>query len=189
MKKLNFKDIYKPPFKNIWNIVHCSNDVFAFQISSTVSNKKGTDITEILNCGYSENQKLIFENIDSLRYEESYLYLGDKEIISIRGYGYLTGTGGLNLSVEVADKIQDDFGMWVLGVLKNKIKVELSNEMLIRLELKSFNYPKDYTEPKGFSIDEIRKERVKCFSEYKLILDKKSVLSSSKKNYIKSFFE
>ncbi len=42
-------------------------------------------------------------------------------LISIRGYGYLTGTGGLNLSGEEADKIQDEFGQYIVDKLNGKI--------------------------------------------------------------------
>jgi len=38
----------------------------------------------------------------------------------IRGWGYLIGTGGLNLSAEKAAKIQDDFGNWIVETLSKK---------------------------------------------------------------------
>lgn len=36
------------------------------------------------------------------------------------GWGYLIGTGGLNLSAEEAAKIQDDFGNWIVETLSKK---------------------------------------------------------------------
>lgn len=38
----------------------------------------------------------------------------------VRGWGYLIGTGGLNLSAEEATKIQDDFGNWIVETLSKK---------------------------------------------------------------------
>ena len=35
----------------------------------------------------------------------------------IRGWGHLTGTGGLHLSESAAAKIQDDFGQYIVETL------------------------------------------------------------------------
>ena len=40
--------------------------------------------------------------------------------IMIRGWGYLTGTGGLNLSHEEASNIQDTFAEFIISRLNNK---------------------------------------------------------------------
>lgn len=40
-----------------------------------------------------------------------------KPILRIRGWGYLTGTGGLHLSQEEAIKIQDEFGDYIVEQL------------------------------------------------------------------------
>lgn len=37
-----------------------------------------------------------------------------------KGWGYLIGAGGLNLSAEEAVKIQDDFGNWIVNTLNKK---------------------------------------------------------------------
>lgn len=42
------------------------------------------------------------------------------KIMLVRGWGYLIGTGGLNLSAEEAAKIQDDFGNWIVETLSKK---------------------------------------------------------------------
>lgn len=47
------------------------------------------------------------------------LYDGN-QIITIRGWGYLTGVGGLNLSDEEACKIQDEFGKYIIDKLNGK---------------------------------------------------------------------
>lgn len=40
----------------------------------------------------------------------------------VRGWGYLTGTGGLNLPSSVAEKIQDEFISYILSRLNGKPK-------------------------------------------------------------------
>lgn len=45
----------------------------------------------------------------------------DGPILRIRGWGYLTGTGGLHLSEEEAIKIQDEFGDYIIEQLNKNI--------------------------------------------------------------------
>ena len=42
----------------------------------------------------------------------------------VRGWGYLTGTGGLNLPEDVAAKIQDEFISYILSRLNNESKID-----------------------------------------------------------------
>lgn len=42
------------------------------------------------------------------------IYIDGCKILLIRGWGYLTGIGGLNLSYEEATKIQDNFCEWCI---------------------------------------------------------------------------
>jgi len=53
----------------------------------------------------SENKQIILYN--------------HQEILLIRGWGRLTGRGGLNLPEEEAIKIQDDFAEWIIETLNN----------------------------------------------------------------------
>lgn len=55
--------------------------------------------------------------ISEVSYKDCNLYIRDKCIAAIRGWGYLVGTGGLNLPEEEAAKIQDDFGNWIVETL------------------------------------------------------------------------
>ena len=58
------------------------------------------------------------------KHEDGYILIqkDDKwyKIMLIRGWGYLIGTGGLNLSADKAAKIQDDFGNWIVETLSKK---------------------------------------------------------------------
>ena len=59
-----------------------------------------------------------------LKYEDGYISIKKEDkwfkIMLVRGWGYLIGTGGLNLSAEEAAKIQDDFGNWIVETLSKK---------------------------------------------------------------------
>lgn len=51
-------------------------------------------------------------------YKNEMVYINGKATLLVRGWGYLTGTGGLNLSPDVAAKIQDDFCEWCVRILR-----------------------------------------------------------------------
>lgn len=54
-----------------------------------------------------------------LTYKDSYVMLDGENIISIRSWGRLTGTGGgLGLKPDKASNIQDEFGEWIIKTLK-----------------------------------------------------------------------
>lgn len=48
------------------------------------------------------------------------IYLNGNILAVVRGWGYLTGTGGLNLAPEEAAKIQDEFALFVVTCLRNE---------------------------------------------------------------------
>lgn len=58
-----------------------------------------------------------------LSYMDGMVYINHdgviKEFILIRGWGHLTGSGGLNLKPEVAAKLQDDLGNYIVETLSN----------------------------------------------------------------------
>lgn len=58
------------------------------------------------------------------KYEKEYVWIKIEEnwfkIILLRGWGHLTGVGGLHLPPDVAAKIQDEFGEWIAKTLNNK---------------------------------------------------------------------
>ncbi len=49
-----------------------------------------------------------------------YIYLNGDLLLVVRGWGYLTGTGGLHLDNEEAAKIQDDFALFVVTCLRGE---------------------------------------------------------------------
>lgn len=71
------------------------------------------------------NSKQKSQFAETFVYEDSYIYYKDDNedlhpVISIRGWGYLTSPGGLNLSSDDAAKIQDDFGKYIVEKLNEK---------------------------------------------------------------------
>ena len=48
------------------------------------------------------------------------IYLNGDLLLVVRGWGYLTGTGGLNLGEKEAAKIQDDFAQHVVNCLRGE---------------------------------------------------------------------
>lgn len=48
------------------------------------------------------------------------VFLDDTMLLRIRGWGYLTGIGGLNLGVDIANKLTNDFGYWIKNKLTSK---------------------------------------------------------------------
>lgn len=117
---MDFKEVYKLPFK-LYNYTVLTNDMkraFDFNIKAllihlddvVLSPKQKELIVDKLN------GKTTTPIID-VSYKSPYLYIKDKCIAVVRGWGYLVGTGGLNLPEEEAAKIQDDFGNWIVETL------------------------------------------------------------------------
>ncbi|WP_290193474.1 hypothetical protein [Paramuribaculum intestinale] len=52
--------------------------------------------------------------------EDGHIYLNGDLILVVRGWGYLTGAGCLNLSNEEALKIQDEFAQHVVNCLRGE---------------------------------------------------------------------
>ena len=110
----NWNDIYELPLHQdeygTWVYDNKSNFVFQFE---KVNENNRKDILDILN-GVREP-----ESIDHVfTYEDRYIVMdGEREIILIRGWGNLTGTGAHNLPSEEAANIQDTFAAWIIEKL------------------------------------------------------------------------
>ena len=74
-----------------------------------ISEDKQQLIVDILN-GKTESDLNL-----SLSYNNGIIYAQEREFIIIRGWGYLTGSGGLGLSQEVAALIQDQFALYIIN--------------------------------------------------------------------------
>lgn len=119
-----FKDYYKFPLKLQYSKVFTDDYQMAFDFVQqflvkdcfTISDEDKQIIVEILNG--TINNKL--QDINLL-YKDGTIFCEEKEFIWIRGWGYLTGTGGgLGLLPELASKIQDEFGEFIVNKLNGK---------------------------------------------------------------------
>lgn len=113
-KELTFKDVYQLPlrideFCPIY--VFSENNVTAFNIITEDADL----ISEILEIINGNSKKKISNNV---AFEDGYILIDREPVLLVRGWGYLTGSGGLNLPSEKAAKIQDDFADWVVNRLK-----------------------------------------------------------------------
>lgn len=130
MKQIpNFNDVYKLPLhadeylpSMVWTADR--NSAFDFvtgtndniEVDEFITLETTNQYLDVINC----KQKSHFEH--TFVYEDSYIYWIDGEgnrnpVISIRGWGHLISPGGLNLSIEDAIKIQDDFGNYIVEKL------------------------------------------------------------------------
>lgn len=120
MSNITFKDVYKPPFRvdEFCPInVRSSNNVMTF----TYFRYNQDDLKEMVAILNGESEKRITDNV---RYENTVIYIDDCPVLRVRGWGHLTGCGAMNLPVEVAVKIQDDFGEWVVNKLTKREEYE-----------------------------------------------------------------
>ena len=122
-KKLKiWSDIYKLPLRDPMII-----DKFR---GGRVYDKKNNFVFQFLDLKYSE-QKIILEilngnykptikHIYSVGEDPNIILCDNIPIIMIRGWGNLTGTGALHLSIEDATNIQDTFRDWIINKLTVK---------------------------------------------------------------------
>lgn len=113
IKLMTYKDIYKFPlskeddFHWVWD--NEDNFVFQFEIND---DRFQNNVLEILN---GERKPLNNKNIFS--HKEGLIMLEDKPVITIRGWGNLTGSGAHKLSGDNAANIQDTFAEYIIETL------------------------------------------------------------------------
>ena len=114
-KQINFLDVYQPPFSVDDCLVYIYSNNHGRAFNCLVRNREAmNDIVDILN---GKSDKKIQKWV---RYSNCTIYIDERPILLIRGWGHLIGVGGLNLPAEQAEKTQDDFGEWVVRKLKGE---------------------------------------------------------------------
>lgn len=116
-EELTFSQVYKLPLqvdRYCPDYIYTSNEVMAL----TMYNDDDEDsylIVDIINGTIKSEFK------HKITYDKNNAIILFDEVpkIMIRGWGHLTGTGALNLSEEVAVKIQDDFAEYIIEKLTN----------------------------------------------------------------------
>jgi len=112
MKRI-FEKAFTPPFKvdDMLGWVWDANHNFAFQFLINLPKDKAREFENIIN----GNAKPKIKN--EYKHEEGVISINGKQLILMRGWGYLTGTGGLNLDSETAADIQDDLADYIVEKL------------------------------------------------------------------------
>lgn len=131
---MDFKEAYKLPLKMQHGMVFTANGQRAFDFTYAWRREDGYFVNEATQEAIIDlinGRKGRFSEDLKLSYKDSYIYTSitgePKEFISIRGWGMLTGTGGLRLPDEEAVKIQDDFAMYIIDALSSQRSIAMKN--------------------------------------------------------------
>ena len=78
-------------------------------------------ISEVVN-GNLDRRAIPYLTEHTFKYKENATIVDEKDevFLIVRGWGHLTGCGGLNLPVDKASAIQDEFGQYVVDKLNGK---------------------------------------------------------------------
>ncbi len=122
--KDNFKKYYKFPLNGFYSKVFTADNHIAFDFAiqllypdaMVTSNTQRASIIGAINDGIQLSSEY------KVSFKDGVICFDDKPIIIIRGWGYLTGGGthALNLEPEVAAKIQDEFGEYIVDIFSGK---------------------------------------------------------------------
>jgi hypothetical protein len=118
IEELTFRDLYEFPFtsKYITSQVYDKNENFIFQFSIDNLDSRNRMLI-CLNDEYKPDKQHESKYSDGI---VSILKDGIwHDVIMIRGWGNLTGSGAYNLDYEYARKIQDTLGIWIAEKLSN----------------------------------------------------------------------
>lgn len=110
-------EVYKPPFRADGVFIFSANNVMTLMASDCHNDpdKLMARTCQILNGEVKSNGN------PNLTYSNGEIYNGAQLLLVVRGFGHLTGNGGLGLNVEEALKIQDEFGEWLCRLLRNEL--------------------------------------------------------------------
>lgn len=121
-----YKDIYRFTLQKVshgsW--IHDQDYNFVFQFEPKFDSKGN------YAKGYEELEKNILDKINGKKvdrktdtevtHKDGEIFIGDVHIITIRGWGNLTGIGAHNLPAEEAANIQDTFAEFIVDILNKK---------------------------------------------------------------------
>lgn len=110
---MNALDIYKPPFTTDGCFVWSANNVMSLMAAGTVENSEALlqRVCDLLNGTVATDKKPV------ITYDGPEILLNGKVFLVVRGWGHLTGSGGLALPAEEATSIQDEFARFVMSRL------------------------------------------------------------------------
>ena len=121
---MNWKNIYKLPLKvdeDCPIITWTADNQRAFDWCVDVSSEKQQELIDMINSTKQHQFKYKFYREGIEIYSENPIFKREP-VLLIRGWGYLTGIGGLHLSEKEAIKIQDEFGDYIVKQLNGDIE-------------------------------------------------------------------
>jgi hypothetical protein len=121
----DFRDYYKFPLKkeDDYRNVFTSDNRLAFQflISDDSSFLKFDDESQQVIVDVINGEKKISHLWTSdLEYRNGNVLVDNRIVLTVRGWGMLTGVGAYNLPSDEAAKIQDDFGQYITNKLNEQ---------------------------------------------------------------------
>ena len=112
-KIMNWKDVYQLPLKyDGYNYAWAENGTMTLMFDGLKENER-KQIVSAIN-GESEFC------VKGLTFDGCEFYVDREYVFCVRGWGRLTGTGGLNLGTKKAEKIQDEFIKFIANTLTQK---------------------------------------------------------------------
>lgn len=129
---MNWSDVWKLPLKlddfgfYVWD----ANDKMALMFYENEEYDDDVDFAPIAQRIRSQmisqiNGESYFAPFTGLRYEKGEFINNDGDnVLCVRGFGHLTGVGGLNLNDEEASRIQDEFGQYIIEKLHDSKTTE-----------------------------------------------------------------
>ena len=109
-------EVYKPPFRCEGGVIWSSNNVMSVMAADCrqFPDRLIERTCQILNGEVKSNGN------PNITYVNGDIYNGSQLLLIIRGFGFLTSSSGLNLPLETALRIQDEFGEWICRKLRNE---------------------------------------------------------------------
>lgn len=111
-KEITFRDVWKPPFRVSYPYIFSAGGVMSLMASDDSSEEVMNNLCALLNG--SEGVRYAAKDV-SVEYPCD-IIAGDRRFVA-RGWGHLTGVGGLNLDEPVAARVQDEFVEWIVDVI------------------------------------------------------------------------
>lgn len=123
-EKLDFRLGYQSPYwtDDFCCYIFCDGGSMAFTV---LNHERKEDLQRVVSLMNDESGAKPFEFV-GVSEDKQYIGVGDNEetakkaFLMTRGWGHLTGIGGLHLKREDAEQMQNDFVNWVCQKLKGK---------------------------------------------------------------------
>ena len=112
---MNFKDYFKLPLRLVCGfMVFSENSQKVFDFLVDLTEEQRQQCLDIINGIAAPIVKRNYQYVNGV------VYMNETPFIRLRGWGYLTGTGGKNLSAEDAVEIQNQLGNYIVDKLTLK---------------------------------------------------------------------